>query len=106
MKVSITFDKDVKETNKKQWVKEIQGVVDKLNTKSRDSENKIQAAENKDRPRILSSEKRTPFKPVSPLLVDKEAKQDSEKKVRESKMDTASCEMIVKELMSMQIKMT
>lgn len=34
MKVSITFDKNLKESNKKQWVKEIQSVVDRLNSKS------------------------------------------------------------------------
>ena len=34
MKVSITFDREGKENNKKQWVREIQAVVDRLNTKN------------------------------------------------------------------------
>ena len=35
MKVSITFDKEVKENNKKQWVQEIQTVVNRLNSRTR-----------------------------------------------------------------------
>lgn len=31
MKVSITFDREVKDNRKKEWVQEIQSVVDRLN---------------------------------------------------------------------------
>lgn len=33
MKISITFDKELKQSTKKYWVQEIQEVVDRLNKK-------------------------------------------------------------------------
>ena len=58
MKVSITSDREVKDKRKKQWVQEIQSVVDKLNNPNKSSEALLGSEEIKDQHGILSSYKK------------------------------------------------
>ena len=69
MKVSITFDKEVKDSNKKQWVREIQTVVDKLNSRNKESHLRVDSRPElpRERLRIPSSDKKLQEKSIEAI---------------------------------------